>query len=217
MVFGAFGPDGDRRLYSFRGANLALGPQDLPNSALAGSRRLHLNGPEYNLAFDLLVRSRKLDVPNSLDPGSILIHEHPAEMPLLLANTDVLFVNHVEFAELGGGQSDAENAANLLGQGVGWVVMKSGEHGCTVFRAGHAPLRAPAFDIQAVDSTGAGDAFNAAFLYALLRGDTLPQVLRFANAVGALVALAVGATSGAPKGVDAVERFMRETNVKDEG
>jgi ribokinase len=209
MVFGLIDTDGDRRLFCYRGANLAFYPQDISDEALQSAGRLHLNGPEYNIALDLLTRSRRLGIPNSMDPGSILIGEHAAEMAPVLAQTDILFVNHVEFANLTAGGDDLQRAAWLHQKGVKWVVLKNGAQGSQLFRQGFDPLRMPAFEIDAVDATGAGDAFNAAFLFALIRGYEPSEILRFANAVGALAASAVGATSGVPNSVEAVLEFIR--------
>jgi ribokinase len=209
MVFGLIDTDGDRRLFCFRGANLELYPQDISDETITAAKRLHLNGPEYNIALDLLTRSRKLGVPNSMDPGSILIGEHADEMGPILAQTDVLFVNHVEFANLTKGGDDLERAAWLHRTGVKWVVLKNGEQGSQLFSADAGAVSVPAFEIHAVDATGAGDAFNAAFLYALIHHFEVPEILKFANAVGAMAASAVGATSGVPGTIEPVWYFIR--------
>jgi ribokinase len=211
MVFGVILPGGERRLFSSRGANLALAPIDIPDTALQAAGRLHLNGPEYRLALDLLERARRFGVPSSLDPGSILIEAHGQEMDPLLALTDVLFVNQAEFAALSRQAGDLERAADLHRRGASWVVQKRGSAGCTLYRPGFPPLAAPAYRIQAVDSTGSGDAFNAGFLYGLIHHFSLTDLLAFSNAVGAIGALAVGATSSAPASVKEVMDFIRTT------
>jgi len=116
-----------------------------------------------------------------MDPGSILIGEHAAEMTPILAQTDVLFVNHVEFANLAEGKDDLSRAAWLHKKGVKWVVLKNGELGSQLFREGAPIVFMPAFEINAVDATGAGDAFNAAFLYALIHNFEIPEILQFGN------------------------------------
>ena len=209
MVFGLIDEDGDRRLFCYRGANLDLYPQDVPDEAITSAKRVHLNGPEYNIALDLLTRSRKLGIPNSMDPGSILIGEHAAGMGPILAQTDVLFVNHVEFANLAPGGDDLQRAAWLHKKGVKWVVLKNGEKGSQLFSQEFEPISVPAFEITPVDATGAGDAFNAAFLYAIIHGNQPTEILLFANAVGALAASAVGATSGVPGSITLVDEFMK--------
>ena len=67
---------------------------------------------------------------------------------------------------------------------------------------------APAFPVQPVDPTGAGDAFNGAFAVALAEGQPLEQALRFANAAGALCVTVAGAEPSLPRRVD-VERMMK--------
>jgi ribokinase len=73
------------------------------------------------------------------------------------------------------------------------VIVTLGRDGATLHRAGHAPHHQPPFAIDAVDSTGAGDAFNGALAWALLTGHTVPDAARFACAAGALATRALGA------------------------
>jgi len=66
---------------------------------------------------------------------------------------------------------------------------------------------APAFRVQPVDTTGAGDIFHAGFIYGLLQGWTLPRQLDFACAAAALNCTAVGARGGI-KSVESIEKLM---------
>jgi ribokinase len=216
MVFGMVTPDGERRLFCYRGANLDLLGEEIAQDALAACQRLHLNGPVYELALNLLGRARSLGIPTSMDPGSILIESHLHELPAILALTDVLFVNSVEFNLIAGGADAKEKAESLLACGVRWVVVKNGSHGCTVYPAGALAVSHPAFKIQAVDTTGSGDAFNAAFLSGLIQKLTFAETLKFANAVGALASLQMGATTGVPKSKEAVYQFMESTPLRAE-
>jgi len=212
MVFGVIEPSGIRRLFCFRGANLNLFPDDISDEEIATVRWLHLNGPEFNLAVDLLNRGRKLKIPTSMDPGSILIEEHNIDE--ILSLSDVLFLNEVEFQKLSEGNNYLKRADDLHQKGVNWVVVKHGSLGSVVFRENQQPIVQNAFEIQAVDSTGAGDAFNAGFLFGILRDIEISETLIFANAVGALTTLAVGATTGVPNSVSEIEHFITHTNQK---
>lgn len=210
MVFGAVTPDGERRLFCYRGANLALRGADVPDSLLQACRWLHLNGPVFEVALDLLARARRLGIPASLDPGSILIETHPDRLPELIALTDILLVNSVEFEMLTPGGSRFERVEYLLQQGVGRVVVKEGARGCVRYQAGKAPLFSPAFPIDPLDTTGAGDAFNAGLIYAVLNNFDETGAFAFANAVGAMASLKMGATSGAPESAAAVQEFIKK-------
>jgi sugar/nucleoside kinase (ribokinase family) len=78
------------------------------------------------------------------------------------------------------------------------VVIKLGADGSRLVGGG-VDLRAPAMRARVVDTTGAGDAFNAGFLVATLRGDPLPRALKFANRVGALSTRRPGGIDGLPR------------------
>jgi sugar/nucleoside kinase (ribokinase family) len=71
------------------------------------------------------------------------------------------------------------------------------------------PVTVPAFEVTPVDTTGAGDSFNAGFLHAWLRGWNLDAAMLFASACGALSTLAAGGTGSQPS-EEEVNRFMRE-------
>ena len=93
-------------------------------------------------------------------------------------------------------QDEPEAMADVfLGYGVKNVIVKLGAKGC-LLKNEKETLRLPAFMTDAVDSTGAGDNFAAGFASEILRGATVEEALRFANACGAICASAVGAGTG---------------------
>lgn len=91
------------------------------------------------------------------------------------------------------GISDVSEAIGSLENGRTLVVAKLGAEGC---QAGARAV--PGFRVEAVDTTGAGDSFNAGFLHAWLRRQPLEHCLRFASACGALSTLGMGGTEAQP-------------------
>lgn len=87
------------------------------------------------------------------------------------------------------------------------LVLTEGADGCSVFDSGHDGFHIPAYRVKPVDTTGAGDTFNASFVYGLSCGWTVEEAGRFANAAAARAILGLGARSGAV-GEAAVRRFM---------
>ncbi|HID08561.1 MAG TPA: carbohydrate kinase, partial [Armatimonadetes bacterium] len=83
----------------------------------------------------------------------------------------------------------------FLEYGVRVAGVKLGERGCFL-TDGKESHYIPAFKVDPVDATGAGDAFMAGFLVGVLKGWDLATIGRFANAVGALCVTAMGATGG---------------------
>lgn len=79
------------------------------------------------------------------------------------------------------------------------VVITRGAHGADGYEPGRPTFNSPSFAVPVVDTTGAGDAFHAAYIFALLQGWELPRRLRFANAAAALACTAMGAFAGLPR------------------
>jgi sugar/nucleoside kinase (ribokinase family) len=110
-------------------------------------------------------------------------------------------------AELLTGVSAATEACKaLLDMGPEVAALKRGAEGCTIITKDQQ-IDAPAFTVEAVDPTGAGDCFDAGFVVGLLEGLPLEEVGKLANACGALGATRKGPMEGAFRR-DEVEEFM---------
>ena len=92
------------------------------------------------------------------------------------------------------GQGSVEAALEWLAARVPVVVIKLGPEGA-VARRGEETVRRPAFEIEPVDTTGAGDSFNGGFLHAYVEGAGLADCLDLGNACGALSTRAAGGTT----------------------
>jgi len=89
----------------------------------------------------------------------------------------------------------------------GLVCITMGERGCVAVDGQSEALWIPAFDVEVVDSTGCGDVFRGALIYAVLRQWPAARVLRFACAAAALQAGALGAQGGVPR-MEEVMKFL---------
>ena len=87
------------------------------------------------------------------------------------------------------------------------VVVKEGEKGCSIYSRGAEPLYCPGFAVPVVDTMGAGDVFNAAFILSLLQGKSLMECSAFANAAGAAKVQKFGAGCNAPT-LEEVKRML---------
>ncbi len=108
----------------------------------------------------------------------------------------VLLPGVSELAMLGGKQTTQENVDQLFGSTpIQVIVVKLGSRGCTVYTHDE-PIDVPAYPVEEVDPTGAGDCFDAGFLCGLLEGRPLAECARIAAASGALNAAAFGPMEG---------------------
>ncbi|MGI6201302.1 MAG: ribokinase [Christensenellales bacterium] len=146
--------------------------------------------------------------------GKTVILDPAPAVPLpdsLLACVDILTPNQTELALLSGSDTDSESAAvaaagKLLGKGVGAVVAKRGKQGALIV-AREGSQAVPGFAVRAVDTTAAGDSFNAGLAVALAMGCTLEEAVRMGNATGALSTTGLGAQGAMPT-LDQVRALM---------
>jgi ribokinase len=182
------------------GANRQLAPEAVADAVAAfrasGVLLVQLEAPleTVEAALDL---ARETQVRTVLDPA-------PArELPdPLLQKVDILTPNETEAEALTGLRvQDVESAAAagsaLRDRTLGDVIVTLGERGCVwVFASGFEHVPAP--QVQPLDTTGAGDAFNGGLAAALARGESLGAAIRFAARAGAAATLQRGAARAMP-------------------
>ena len=190
-------PSGERPAFHVVGANGSFGPDDLPRDAIETATHLHLGGPEFmggEAAAPLLAHAREHGVVTSADilaPGDGLLDWiAPAlgELDYLLPNDDQVLALT--------GESDLEAGCRaLLERGVGCVAATCGAEGALLVDEDGAE-KIPAFEVEAVDTTGCGDAFSAGFLRGLSLGRDRPAAARLGCAAAAKVAEGLGTDHG---------------------
>jgi sugar/nucleoside kinase (ribokinase family) len=202
---------GERSFYVFPGACAHVTPADLPDCLLNRFDHLHLGaigalpGLAGEAAAAVARRARSLGLTTSLDITLNPPRDTAADVLPLLPHSDLFLPNLAE-AQAVLGQGDV---AMLLGRGLACGVrlmgVKLGATGCALATASEC-VHVPGFDVLAVDTVGAGDAWSVAVVYGWRQGWPLAEIGRFANAAGALCTLQTGATEGMA-GVDAISRF----------
>lgn len=146
-------------------------------------------------AANLVARARQAGMSVSIDTGWDALGEWMDVLGPCLPHADLLFVNEDEARELTGQDHPIQAGRALQQAGVPNVVVKLGAAGCVVFTREDS-ITSPAFQVPAVDTTGAGDCFAGAFLAALQRGLPYADAAHLANAVGALSVQKLGGTTG---------------------
>ena len=195
----------DRAILTAPGTIGDLVADDVPDELLARTRHVHVGS--YFLLEGLRARcawtgqrasmrpappsrsTRNWDPSGAWDGG----------LPALLPEVDVFLPNAAEASMLTG-KSDPIDAGRALAieNGSSLVVVKLGPEGAMAFGADGMEVRATAFPIVPVDATGAGDAFDAAFLAGWLGGRPVEEALALAAVAGALSTRASGGTTGQP-------------------
>ncbi len=181
-----------RTIFWQRPTGAPLLPEELPAGCLDDCTFLHLDGlmPEISLAAAVQARSR--GIPVMVDAGRL----RPG-MVELAARCDYLVAAEQFARDLGwtGDPREFRTVAAQLGAPV--VTITLGDQGSVTYcRGGHFTI--PAFPVKAVDTTGAGDVFHGACIFALLRGLGLADAIRFASACAALKCTRIGGRSGIP-------------------
>lgn len=205
---------GERAFLHHPGAGDGLRPEDIGDALLRRSSWLHL--ASYFLmpgllgdgAAALMARARACGITTSVDLAWDPSGKWLLGSKTLLGSVDNLFCNYDEARGVTGAGTVEECAEALASQGPGLVAVKLGEKGSFVLSGGRR-FYAPGFAVDAVETTGAGDAYCAGFIVGLLhRWDTARCAL-FANAVGALSTTRVGG-AGAACGLKDVLDFLRK-------
>ncbi len=163
----------------------------------------------------LLGNAHSIGARTALDIGPMIGAPLTAEeLEPLLPAVEVLFCNEFELGEVASLEW-AQGARWALSAGAQIVVVKRGEHGASIISAESAQIDVPCFPVKAIGTVGAGDSFDAGFLYAYDRGSSLEESARFANAVAALVVSAPRGILDAPD-ADAVQAFLANENHRQE-
>src|SRR4051794_26358627 len=191
----------DRALVTYAGA-IATFKADVINQTVM-SKHDHLHLTSYYLqtglrpSFAQLFQQAKASgLTTSFDPNSDPRDKWDRNIDAVLKYTDVLFVNEREAMKLTRSNTLTE-AVKSLGARVNCAVVKRGARGASAIQ-NERVFNDRGFRVRAVDTTGAGDSFDAGFLSAYLRKAPLAECLQIGNACGALSAMSIGGTAGQP-------------------
>ncbi len=169
-------------------------PAAMKALALVSARAVYIPGFFYGPLFDAglrLSRLKKMKLLMDGNSGDEVVLTDPA-MRKAVQNVDMLLPNAAEARRMSG-KPDLEAALAALGELCPLVVVKDGKNGAYACSEGQL-YHAPAIEVTPLDTTGAGDCFNAGFIKAWLDGRPVPECLCWGNVVGGLSTLARGAT-----------------------
>jgi sugar/nucleoside kinase (ribokinase family) len=201
-------------------ADSMLSPEDIDLNYISNSSILHVSGfalsqnPSRRTILDTVKHARKMGVKVSFDP-TLRVDVWNSEKTIrriygqMLKLSDVATFSREEAEFIFGTDNPEKAAETALKYGVNVVGIKLGKDGALLETKLGKPLYVPAFHVEAVDTTGAGDGWNAGLLTGLLKGWDLKTCVTVANAVGALVVTKRGAITALPY-KDELNSFLKE-------
>jgi sulfofructose kinase len=182
---------GERTVFWSRPEGLRIDAEEITPEQITCARLLHIDGHDTPAVAHAARIARQHGIPVTVDVDTIYKgFEH------VLPNVDYLITSS-EFPERWTGEADPMKALALLQDNYGMKVaaMTLGAHGALA-RVGGRYVYSPAFVVNCLDTTGAGDVFHGAFCYAVVKGFPMEETLEFSNALAALNCTALGARGG---------------------
>lgn len=193
--------DGERTFFHYMGANAALSATDIRLDLIKECKILHIAGSLLMPKFDgeptahLLRQAKAAGVTTSLDTVWDATGNWLKTLEPCLPYVDIFLPSIEEAKQLTGLDSPPEIAQFLMDYGIQTVGLKMGERGSYVRTKGEE-LYAPAYKVNVVDATGAGDAYVAGFLAGTVMGWDVKRTTELAAATGAACVTAMGTTAG---------------------
>ncbi len=211
-VIGFVDDEGNRKLYVTPKINDKICNEDINRDYLLNSNLLHLTSfvglyeddPSIETQFEILEEvSSKITV--SFDPGMLYVNRGKEFMDRLISLTDILLINETELL-ITTGEKSFEKAVEKIAPEVDILVVKRSTEGSFI-KKDDEEYDIGIFKVETVDTTGAGDAYNAGFLYGYIRGYTLEESGIIGSYIAAQSTTKTGATEAIPN--------IQDINVKE--
>lgn len=199
-VMGFVDAKGQRALYVDPGVNDMISFEEVDVKYASSTRVLHLAsfvGHKSLVAQKELLAKIPEQVKVSFDPGALYANLGFKKLEPIIRRASVVMPNLGELKLLTGKTDYRAGAELLLEEGVNIVAVKLGNKGCYVTDGKESHL-IESFRVKVVDTTGAGDAFCAGFLYGLIKNKDLGDCGRIGNFVASRCIMKMGARTGLP-------------------
>lgn len=212
VVSGFVDRDGQRALYVDPGVNDLIEEEEIQTDYVISSKIIHM-ASFVGQFEDKSIKAQKAilkripdDVSVSLDPGRLYAERGMNFLEKFLERTNIILINEAELNLLTeekykgnykGTKICEKGSKILLDYGIDIIAVKRGDKGVYV-TDGCQSYFMDAFEVQSVDTTGAGDAFNAGFLYGLIKGENIENSGLIGNFVASKCVEKYGATNGLP-------------------
>ncbi len=219
--------DGNVRTFYYRDKSptLTMTPDDLDEAYFQQAKILHLTGifpaiDEKNIA--IIERSielaKKYGVKISFDPNIRLRmwskEEAREVLSKILPHVDILLAGDEEMEIIIGERDPIAIIERIKEWGISFIAIKQGDKGSVGYYNGEI-IESPSIKVtKVVDTVGAGDGFNAGFIYGVLQGWQLERTLKFANTIGSMVVSVRGDNEGLPYYEDVQEKLGEKERIE---
>ena len=213
--------DGSGKTFYYRHQSpmLTMKPEDITKDMFEGVDVIHLTGvflsidaKNFEIVKQVLKIAKEVEIPVSFDPNLRLkmwtVEEARATFMEIFPYVDILLTGLDEIELILGDSSDEALRACAERFQISQFVIKDGANGSRILTNGTWYEKA-AFKVNPVDTVGAGDGYDAGYIYAYLNGFSPEERLELANGVGALVTTVSGDNEGLPY-LDEVLPFIRQ-------
>ena len=193
----------ERTMFTYRGANLCLHPDEISDQIFDQSTGLHissyacLKAPQSEAVAKAVQLATTRNLLISLDVGVEPAIKAGDRLRELFPFLSLVILGEGEAMAVTQKPTVADSVADMLARGVKLIALKMGERGCRLISR-DGVLSLPGFQVDPVDSTGAGDAFCAGLLHGLSQGWELDLSANLANALGAMATTRWGAGEQLP-------------------
>jgi sugar/nucleoside kinase (ribokinase family) len=211
-------PNGERPALHVMGANAGFSVEDVNMGSLSQFDVVHVGGTFLMPSFDgtgaaqVLKSAQAAGAITTMD--CLGVTEGRVETLVLpaLEHLDFFMPNIEEAMVMSGLRERKDVGQFFLDHGAKTVILKRGEYGSAIYRAGEEELLVPAYKVKVVDTTGCGDGYDAGLIWARAQGWELLEAARLASACGSLVATGLGSDAGIVD-LESTIRFMESAEV----
>lgn len=221
LVIGLVAPNGEKRWVSVRGNAADIHIKDYDTKLLQQSKVLYISG--VNLVEKDVSRNTAIMIARHVkEKGGMVFLDPNIRVPTweidddvkeaferIYPYIDVLLPNEKELELLGDNQNVHESALSVLSKGVTSIWVKLGGKGCAYYTK-NSSITFPANKVKVVDTSGAGDAFNAAVIYGRVTGFSAEETGIFANLFASHIVTKYGTTQALPDDIE-IESMITET------
>lgn len=204
----------DYAMLTYMGAMKNFSIDDVDFDYVYQGKHMHLASyylqPKLRSGYvELFRRCKEEGMSTSLDPGWDPEESWEKDIFDVLKYVDVFLPNEQEALNISG-ESDINKALEKLNQHASIVVVTKGSKG-SLLKTKDTSLRAKAYSVESIDTTGAGDSFNTGFLYQWLKGGDLEKSVIYGSGAGAIATTKMGGSTASPT-IKELQDFLRKKN-----